>query len=528
MTRPLYTHDQLLASWIDLSQTTLTKIPVKTLTLDSRSVKQGDTFIAIAGHQSDGRDYIPNAIAQGAAVIIAQSPIMKKNHQASWSETNFIDDKGPVPIVYLDHLQDKLSELAGRLYTHTKNQLIGVTGTNGKTTITQLMAQWLQLLGKKAAVMGTTGIGFLKHLIPSENTTSNAIDVQKHLHQLTEQGAEFTALEVSSHGLIQGRVKALCFSVGIFTNLTRDHLDYHQNMQAYENAKKSLFTEHDCKHSVINLDDPVGLSWFNEFHQQNKKTQTIGKPKDGIPQLIGVSLTSPHYLNEPLYKHTIFAKSVNYQTDGISIEIDGYYGQGLLKVPLIGAFNASNVLLALAGLLSLGFSLSDLLAHAPQLKTVMGRMELFCHQTKESNCAKIVVDYAHTPDALKQALLALRVHCHGKLWVIFGCGGNRDKGKRPLMGAIAEQFADKVMLTDDNPRDEIPTEIIKDIIDGIRDKEAILIQSDRFLAIQQVFHLAKPGDIMLIAGKGHETYQIVNKQSINYSDRESAAKLLME
>lgn len=482
----------LLAPWLVLNDSSLAQLAVHRLQLDSRKVTSGDTFVAINGHAMDGRQFIADAVARGANLVLAQAD---PNH--GHAKVDYCDQ---IPVVYLAGLDTYLSALAGRLYAGHQNQVIAVTGTNGKTTISQLIAQWLELLGERAAVMGTTGNGFLAQLAEAANTTGNAIDIQAMLHQFAEQGARYTAMEVSSHGLVQGRVKAVPFIAGVFSNLSRDHLDYHGDMQAYAEAKQSLFTEHDCQQAIINVDDPIGAQWA----------------RAQWPHLVGVSLLTP-----PDTPQRVWAKTIQYAEQGIQIDFDGSWGAGQLQVPLIGEFNACNVLLALSTLLSLGFAKSALLASAHRLKPVIGRMELFSAEHRP----KIVVDYAHTPDALEKALLALRVHCTGKLWVIFGCGGDRDTGKRPMMAAIAERCADQIIFTDDNPRSESASAIIAEMQAGLKYANAY-VEHDRFKALQHAFEHADEQDIILLAGKGHEDYQVLADQTVHYSDRESAQQLL--
>lgn len=483
----------LISPWLSLDEPALSELPVTTLQLDSRRIRPGDIFIAIIGHQVDGRQFITAAIERGAGAVLAQADEEHPHAQ--------ISDQDGVPIIYIQDLNQHLSQLAGRLYSHRGNQVIGVTGTNGKTTITQLIAQWLTLLGKRAAVMGTTGNGFLDNLQPAANTTGSAIDVQSCLHELTQQGAQYTALEVSSHGLVQQRVNALEFSVGIFSNLSRDHLDYHGDMESYAQAKLSLFTQHICQHSVLNIDDPVGLSWAKML--PNAIPVSLQHPVDGL--------------------QGIYADNVIYSERGITIEINGHrIGSHTLCAPLIGEFNASNLLLAFTGLICLGFSPESLIETAPHLQPVLGRMELF--QAPES--AKVVIDYAHTPDALEKALQALRVHCKGKLWAILGCGGDRDRGKRPMMAEIAERLADAVILTDDNPRSESPQMIIEDMLAGMKEPQKAFVEHSRFKSLQYALKHAVSDDIILLAGKGHEDYQIIGSETIHYSDRETAQTLL--
>ncbi|CAH7161136.1 UDP-N-acetylmuramoyl-L-alanyl-D-glutamate--2, 6-diaminopimelate ligase [Vibrio chagasii] len=482
----------LLSPWGDFSAPELASIAVEQLELDSRAIKDGDIFVAIVGHAVDGRRFIDKAVAQGAKAVIAQASDDKVHGLVEWLDA--------VPVIYVSELNVILSELAGRVYSSQATKLIGVTGTNGKTTITQLIAQWLDLVGQRSAVMGTTGNGFLDNLKTAANTTGSAIEIQRTLSELAEENAVYTAMEISSHGLVQGRVKALNFEVGVFTNLSRDHLDYHGTMEEYALAKKSLFTQHNCKHAVINVDDEVGKAWTAD-----------------LSNAVAVSLL-------PLsgYQQSVWASDVAYAETGIKLAFDGSWGQGQLSVPLIGQFNASNVLVAFATLLSLGIDKQTLIDTAPQLQPVIGRMELF----QVPNKAKVVVDYAHTPDALEKALAALRVHCSGKLWAIFGCGGDRDTGKRPMMAVTAEQFADKIIISDDNPRSEDPALIVKDMLAGLSEPDAAFVEHDRFQAVKFALEKAGNNDIILLAGKGHEDYQVLNDKTIHYSDRESALQLL--
>ena len=483
---------QLIAPWLTIDDSSLAQTQITSLELDSRKIQTGDTFVAVPGHAVDGRDFISKAIEQNANLVLAQACELSPHASITYQDST--------PVIYIDSLEQRLSELAGRLYQSQGNRIIGVTGTNGKTTISQLITQWIDLLGKRAAVMGTTGNGFLSDLKQAANTTGSPIEIQKTLSELAQQGAEYTALEVSSHGLVQGRVKALNFEIGAFSNLSRDHLDYHGTMEDYGEAKFSLFSQHNCKRAVINVDDEVGEKWLSR-----------------LPDALAVSLTP-----KPSLTRAVFAQSVRYSESGIELSFDGQYGEGVLSAPLIGEFNASNLLLSFACLLSLGFDKQALLDVAPQLTPVIGRMELFSSQGK----AKVVVDYAHTPDALEKALMALRVHCQGKLWAIFGCGGDRDTGKRPMMAAIAEQYADESILTDDNPRSESPQAIVEDMLKGLTQPEKAHVEHSRYEAISYALSKAGEQDIILLAGKGHEDYQVMANETVHYSDRESAQQLL--
>ncbi|AOE40205.1 UDP-N-acetylmuramoyl-L-alanyl-D-glutamate--2,6-diaminopimelate ligase [Pantoea agglomerans] len=471
--------------------------PLRDMTLDSRIAASGDLFVAVAGHQVDGRRFIPQAIAQGVAAVVAEA-----EGDASDGE---IREMHGVPVIYLAQLHQRLSALAGRFYQQPgeKQKLIGVTGTNGKTTTTQLLAQWATLLGETSAVMGTVGNGLVGHLAAAENTTGSAVDVQHLLHDLAEKGATLTAMEISSHGLVQHRVAALPFAAAVLTNLSRDHLDYHGDMQSYESAKWLLFSEHQVGQAILNADDEVGRRWLAR-----------------LPDAVAVTMEDN--LQPGCHGRWLKADAVDYHDNGAHIRFSSSWGNGEIDSPLMGAFNVSNLMLALATLLSLDYPLAALISVAPQLQPVNGRMEVFSAAGKPT----VVVDYAHTPDALEKALEAARLHCKGKLWCLFGCGGDRDKGKRPLMGAIAEQYADVVVITDDNPRSEDPQAIVKDILTGLLDPGRARVVSGRAQAVTNTIMQAQPDDIVLVAGKGHEDYQIIGNRRLDYSDRATVAALL--
>ena len=483
----------LLAPWV----AGLPERALRDMTLDSRIAAAEDVFVAVVGHQVDGRRYIPQAIAQGVAAVIAEA-----KDEATDGEVREIHG---VPVIYLSQLNERLSALAGRFYGEPadKLSLVSVTGTNGKTTVTQLIAQWGQLLGETSAVMGTVGNGLLDKIIPTENTTGSAVDVQRVLSTLAAQGATMTAMEVSSHGLVQHRVAALKFAASVFTNLSRDHLDYHGDMANYEAAKWLLYSAHHCGQAIVNADDEVGRRWLAR-----------------LPDAVAVSVEG--YINPNDHSRWLKTTDVQYHDSGATIRFASSWGEGEIASRLMGAFNVSNLLLALATLLSLGYPLSELLKTASRLQPVCGRMEVFSAPGKPT----VVVDYAHTPDALEKALQAARLHCSGNLWCVFGCGGDRDKGKRPLMGAIAEEFADIAVVTDDNPRTEDPRAIIEDILAGMLEAGQAKVMEGRAEAVTHAIMQAAENDVVLVAGKGHEDYQIIGNRRLDYSDRVTAARLL--
>ncbi|MZG21036.1 UDP-N-acetylmuramoyl-L-alanyl-D-glutamate--2,6-diaminopimelate ligase [Dickeya dianthicola] len=482
----------VLAPWV----TDAPDRALREMTLDSRMAAAGDLFVAVVGHKTDGRHYIPQAIAQGVAAVVAQAD--------DAAPDGTLTEMHGVPVIYLENLNQRLSALAGRFYRQpaASLQLIGVTGTNGKTTTTQLLAQWSQALGKTSAVMGTVGNGLLGHVVPSENTTGSAVDVQQILSQLAEQGADFTAMEVSSHGLVQHRVEALSFAAAVFTNLSRDHLDYHGDMANYEAAKWRLFAEHQAGQKIINVDDEVGRRWLQR-----------------LPEAVAVSVAGEIDAGRA---HWLKATHIDYHDSGFTVQFDSSWGAGEINSRLMGAFNVSNLLLALATLLSLGYSLEQLVKAGSALQPVCGRMEVFLASGRPT----VVVDYAHTPDALEKALAAARLHCRGVLWCVFGCGGDRDRGKRPLMGAIAEQLADRVIVTDDNPRSEDPQAIVTDILSGLLDAGRAQVIAGRAEAVTSAVMQAGADDVVLVAGKGHEDYQLVGNERLDYSDRITVARLL--
>ncbi|MGK4474565.1 UDP-N-acetylmuramoyl-L-alanyl-D-glutamate--2,6-diaminopimelate ligase [Aeromonas molluscorum] len=471
-------------------------LPLTDMQLDSRRAGPGCLFVALKGHQVDGRQFIENAVAQGASAVLFEE------------DGEFSPPALDVPCIGIRDLPARLSGLAGHFFGEPAAvlDLIGITGTNGKSTTALLVANWHSLLaserGGKAAVMGTIGNGLFGELIEAANTTGSALEVQANLAALRDKGASLVAMEVSSHGLIQHRVADLHFAATVFTNLSRDHLDYHGTMAAYGEAKALLLKQVDAANAVINHDDPLGREWLNLY-----------------PQAVAFGTNGP-IENHPGRQLT--AQDPQFHQQGFSSAINSSWGNGVLSAPLLGRFNVSNVLAAMGVMLVLGHELEQLLVTAPRLQGVTGRMECF----GGGQVPLAVVDYAHTPDALEKALQALRVHCEGRLWCIVGCGGDRDSGKRPMMAAMAEQHADCVILTDDNPRTESPARIMTDMVAGLADPDAVTIEHDRVKAIEVALAQASKEDIILVAGKGHEDYQIIGTDKRHYSDRETVAAAL--
>lgn len=460
---------------------------VRGLQIDSRRVQPGDLFLAAPGVVADGRDFISNAVASGTVAVVYEAG------------DGYAPRSLPVPAFGVANLRHKIGIIADRFYGTPSRRLIviGVTGTNGKTTCTQLLAQVLDQIPKRCAVIGTLGHGFPGELNTSIHTTPDAVTLHRLMTDFLDQNVEYVAMEVSSHALEQGRVNGVAFSVAVFTNLTRDHLDYHGDMTAYGLAKSGLFAMEGLKYAVINYDDAFGRKLIAGVGAQIK---TLSYGMEG---------------------GDVRAHDVRALPGGLSLRITTPYGETELCSPLIGRFNAYNLLAVLATLLALGMNLKEAAARLAKAQAPAGRVERF---GGAKGSPLVIVDYAHTPDALEKILQALREHAHGKLWCVFGCGGDRDRGKRPMMGEIAERLADIVVLTDDNPRHESGDAIIADILDGMHASPQVI--RDRQVAIATAIHGAGNDDIVLIAGKGHEDYQQVGDERFHYSDREAVRKIL--
>jgi UDP-N-acetylmuramoyl-L-alanyl-D-glutamate--2,6-diaminopimelate ligase len=487
---------ELLSPWLTL--TSALSINVCGITLDSRQIKSGDLFVALQGAILDGRQFIDKAISSGATIVLSET---KESQQHG--EVSYVNN---VAIIHFYELQQILSQLAYHFYFPQKDchKVIAITGTNGKTTIATLLANSLTLLNKTSAQMGTIGNGLFGDLTTSLNTTLDALSVFSCLNDYQWQGAKYTLMEVSSHGLVQGRVSALPFYSAIFTNLTRDHLDYHGTMEEYTAAKKMLFDDFPIQQRIINLDDEIGATWLSDY-----------------PDAISYSAMG----NKTASHRFIAINNIHYLTQGVSFEFDSSWGKGKISAPFYGDFNVSNLAAVIAQLVSEKFSVSDIEKVIPLLDTVSGRMEQYVFSTCQST---FVVDYAHTPDALQKALVALKKHSQsGRLICMFGCGGDRDKGKRSEMAKVAEAFADKVVLVDDNPRTESATQIISDILSGFEYPGQVTCIHDRKTAITELLNSAQVNDLILVAGKGHEDYQIIGTNRIDYSDRVLLASLQM-
>ncbi len=484
----------------------LTSLMVSGLQLDSRKLVPGDLFIAYPGLQSDGRAYLSQAQAAGAVAALVESD--------GFNATN----ETPLPAIAIDNLAHKVSAIAGRFYADPSASLsvIGITGTNGKTTCTQLLAQLFALLGKSAGVIGTLGYGLLaadevstkSTLTDTGLTTPDAVSVQRILADLLDDGAAVVAMEVSSHSLDQGRVAGLHFSTAVFTNLTQDHLDYHQTMAAYQQAKAQLFNAPGLQNAIVNSDDEAGRAI--------------------IAELAAFSELSCYTYSRVQKEADIYAGELTFGSQGIRAQLVTTWGEGELRSCLQGEFNLSNLLAVIGAACVEGHALPAVLAAVEQLKPVPGRLEVVDAQA----LPVVVVDYAHTADALEKALTALRPACQGRLWCVFGCGGDRDQGKRPVMGSIAAELADQLVITSDNPRGEDAQAIIDAVLEGVpgdsnkANEPQVFI--DRRAAIRFAVNNAAEQDVVLIAGKGHEEYQLIKDQRLPFNDAAEARLALRE
>ena len=482
---PAITLVDLLGDFIDASN--CPAIGITGLALDSRLVGAGNLFIAVKGTQTDGVQYIAQAVENGAVAVLM--------------EQGAVIPDCAVPVIVVPQLSEYVSDIAGIFYGRPSHQMpvTAITGTNGKTTCSQLLAQLFELLDEPSGFIGTLGYGLSSSGIDQKATdtgltTPDAISVQRILAELKDAGAKRIAMEVSSHSLVQRRVAGLQVDTAVFTNLTRDHLDYHGDINSYAAAKARLFAMTGLKNAVINLDDNVGRLILANLD----------------PLVNGISYSVENHSAD------IHCDRILIDASGIDAEIVTPWGRGRLKSSLLGKFNLANLLAVIGAAGVQGFALDKILQAASALTAVAGRMELVDASARPA----VVIDYAHTPDALEKALQALRRHCRGNLWVVFGCGGDRDIGKRAEMGKVADHRADKIIVTSDNPRGESPEKIIDQVLLGItRDVSAVV---DRRDAIRTAIADAQPEDVILLAGKGHEDYQILGADRLPFSDQAEA------
>jgi len=476
-------------SFFDIAQLQQLGMRITRLASDSRRVVPGDVFVAIPGDHVDARKLIPQAIAAGAAAVI-------------WEANGFNwDPAWRIPNLPVHNLREQIGVIAAHVYGEPSRQLwlAGVTGTNGKTSCSHWIAQSLTQLGNRAAVIGTLGNGFPEALSEPTHTTPDAISLQQQIAGLVAQGASHLAMEVSSHGLDQGRVNGAAFQAALFTNLTHDHLDYHGDMEQYGRAKARLFHWPGLRHAVINLDDDFGVQLAASLDRSQVDVLGYGLGKGEI---------SGHRLD--LSKR------------GLTLEIETPWGAGLIRSRLLGGFNAANLLGVLGTLLAAEVALDDATRVLEQVEPVAGRLQM----VRRPGCPLVVIDYAHTPDALEKVLETLRgvLGTEGRLICVFGCGGDRDPAKRPLMGEIATRLADLAVVTSDNPRSEDPAAIIDQVIAGAHPN--YWTDPDRAAAIARAIREAGEQDVVLLAGKGHEIYQEIAGRRLPFSDARVAANAM--
>ncbi|MBU0656650.1 MAG: UDP-N-acetylmuramoyl-L-alanyl-D-glutamate--2,6-diaminopimelate ligase [Gammaproteobacteria bacterium] len=485
-------------------------VMINGLSLDNRQIRPGMAFVALRGTRQHGMAYAEAAVQAGASAILYEP---EDGLQQPPLSAEFVQ----VPL-----LRGHLGILADRFNSSPSADLfmVGVTGTDGKTSVSHFIAEALNATSRNAAVIGTLGIGEPGRLQVATHTTPDALTVHSLLRDLRDDGFHSVAMEVSSHALDQGRVKGVRFAVAVLTNLTRDHLDYHGTVEAYAEAKRKLFYWPDLQAAVLNLDDAFGRKLAAEL--DGRPLQVIG---------YGVGVPSDYPVG------TLVATNPVFDHAGISASVVVGGQQGMLQAPVLGKFNLHNLLAALGVLLAKGMAFDEALQSLQQVWVVPGRMERVTSTPPASTPLSdqagddgrlVVVDYAHTPGALEQVLQAVRVHTRGRLICVFGCGGDRDRGKRPLMAEKAESAADVVIVTDDNPRSEDPQQIFEDIMQGITNKADVTFEHDRATAIRLAISQARAGDTVLIAGKGHETVQILANGTVPFDDRIQAAQALQE
>lgn len=479
----------------------LPELEVRGLTLDSRKVEPGYVFIALEGQFDHGLAYAEAAVSRGAVAVLCDARFDQYCQQI------LSKLMARVICVPVNNLQMKLGDIANKFYNYPSKKMFvsGITGTDGKTSVSHFISQVMNKAHGSAAVIGTLGNGLVDKLEESTHTTPDVISLHEMLNEFNQQSIENVSMEVSSHGLDQERVSGIDIDVAVLTNLTRDHLDYHGTIDSYKQAKRKLFVGSNSKSLVLNADDEFGRELFLE----NKDAKTIW--------LYGLSEANAKGSDAYAY-----ASNISNQVKGIKFLLTTSHGASDVSVNLIGEFNVYNVLASVCVLLQSGLNFNHVVKYIEKLNTVPGRMELITTAGKPS----VVIDYAHTPEALAQALENIHKHTAGKVICVFGCGGDRDTGKRSLMAAAAEKLSDLVIITNDNPRTEDPLKIIDDIKQGISNELQLIVEADRNKAIKQAVEIAAEDDLILIAGKGHESYQLIGKDKIPFSDKQVALEAL--
>jgi len=452
------------------------------LSLNSKQISKNTVFIAYPGNKHDGREFIQEAIENGAAGIIFESKNFKKNLNLS------------IPNISISDLRNKLAAISSQFYEYPskKISIIGITGTNGKTTSAYWLSQCLNHLKIKTAFIGTLGYGDLKKLKKSQNTTPSAIDLQRSIKEIYKKKYKYVAMEVSSHGIKEQRINNIEFKQRLFTNLSRDHLDYHKTMSEYAEVKKKFMLSEKNGNIIVNIDDKVGQSIFNNSVLPDNKKVSFSIYK----------------------KSKIQATNISQNHNNLNFDLN-YYGKSFpVRLKLIGIFNIYNVLGVIGCLSTMGFEVNQIINSLKKIKQVPGRTEFI---KKSKDLPSVMIDYAHTADALENILKSIKNNSFKKIILVFGCGGDRDKGKRKEMAKIAEEYADHSLITSDNSRNENPKDIIEDISKHF-DQEPIKI-IDRKEAICEAIKMANKEDLVVIAGKGHEEYQEIGNKKIYFSDK---------
>ncbi len=464
-------------------------VVVKGIAIDSRRVQPGDLFLAIPGERHDGRQFIEQAVARGAVAVVAEPP-----------GTGYVDELC-VPVIEQAELQQDAGLIAAKFFDQPSRALrmVGVTGTNGKTTTSWLVAQLARSLGKTCGVIGTLGATLSDEVAEAGNTTPDAVSLQCKLADWRDEGVSCVCMEVSSHALVQGRVNGVTFETAVFTNLSRDHLDYHGTMAAYGRAKMQLFVNEGLAYAVVNLDDAYASELLSMIDDDTRV------------------LT---YSSRGTQSADVVISKAKFHSGGVRAQIHSPWGSGEFFSPLAGDFNLANLAAAISVVALMSDDLSAVLGAVKTLKAVPGRMQVIPNDLD----IQIIVDYAHTPDALEQVLRALTPHIAGRMITVFGCGGDRDSGKRSVMGHVACEHSALSIVTSDNPRSEDPLSIMQDIERGCSGDYSLVVS--RAEAIAMALQEARPGDCVLIAGKGHEDYQEINGERRHFSDEEEVLHTL--
>lgn len=479
---------------------TVPAIQISNISSNSADVTPGSAFIAQPGIKSNGIDYAIDAARAGAVAVIYDAddeyslqriPLLRKQVDLCWVGVEELERAN-------GHIVSRFFGDPGRAMT-----IIGVTGTDGKSSVTHLVTQALTRIGKRCASIGTLGYGIANQLTPDQLTTPDSVRLQTRLHEFRHQRCEYVVMEVSSHALQQFRVNGCDFDIAVLTNLGRDHLDYHGSQQNYAQAKARLFHDFDLSGRVVNIGDSFGQQLGVEFDADS---------------LIRYSVASR---NEP--EAEVSLESCELTANGQNVHAITPRGRVTAVTALIGRFNVENTLACIATLVALGFDRNQLEIAVKDLRPIPGRMEKF---TGDPGMASVVVDFAHTEQALRACLAACREHTAGRLWCVFGCGGDRDRGKRPGMGRAVEELADRVIVTDDNPRNEAPEKIVSDILAGMHNPDRACVVHNRQAAIEYALSQAAPEDLVVVAGKGHEQEQIVGNERRPFSDRHVVSRIL--